>query len=266
MEEHSVSVNRADAQDLVKYGNVEILRFLLDNGYQVTDELRHLMRRADFVDLLIEKGIDPRILLGTIANSIYHNEVYRFALNIIRKPDCPILDESILAKLFMGITQWSTYIKLSGDDLDAFVNVGLNPHCDNDRLFVGSCSYCDFIFVNHFINKYGANVNAHDGEALTHAIRRNSIQIVTLLLDAGCMVLDRHIADAFSEKEILELLIQRSGRNMEEVANRYVQTKIANNDFEVLKMFVDQGVDMNHVIQWRSRAISLRSAASGITQ
>lgn len=239
----------------------EILSVLMDHGLNINSAHCNeywFVQKMAYLKILIDKGYN----IQTIFNLINQNEpedcegaITDFIVDRLRKaeyiPDNNSLHLLFETALFSG--------RLTCDDIDLFVDLGLNLRYDNDLFLMVSCK-CENVAVTNYLINYGLDVNTQFGKPLLYAMICRShpnIATVKLLLDHNAQVLDSHIISALQSKELVDLFINR-GVSCEKIAVKYLE-KIMHqaNDLDIGKMLVSNGVDFDQLIMSHEKKIDI---------
>ena len=229
----------------------DITKMFLDKGYIFTEEdILNLVSCFEVAKLLAERGYDMQIILRGISHNIFYSaEECTFIINAIKHATFTI-EEDTLNEFF---TNMLTKDMLSVDDIEIFINAGLDPRYNDDEFFITACGICRKKVVLYFISA-GANINAQNGEALYNAISCNRESLIKILLDMNASILDRHIDIALVNSYFnWSILIQYGNISIERVAEVYVKKmfKHLHSDGNYLtnaKRLIEGGIDFNQLI------------------
>lgn len=155
-------------------------------------------------------------------------------------------------------------LHLSLEEIKYMIELGADPRGDNDMPVVLACCLSDINVVTYFINEYGADIYAHNNNALYNAIRNenkeSSIEITRMLLDNGIVANNSDIKLAIQENnyEIIKLLVDY-GTEPERIIkiffeqifidlNEYGYNMVYSNSLSMLKFLNQYNVDLNQII------------------
>ena len=229
----------------------EMVKKIIEQKYHFTESSIRLLVRNGHLKLLVENGYDMEIILHSTIYYRFTDEEYAFLVNLIKTNTFTIKMET-LANFFISAlnTKWITI-----DDIEIFINAGLDPHYDHDKFLITSCGDCKEDVILYFIN-YGADVNAQGGRALTKAINFKREDLIKILLESGAIVLDCHIVSALLNRIWLPL-IKYSNVTFDRVGEIYVKSmfedlrQLDNDDHYLFnaKILADNNVDFNQIIR-----------------
>ena len=232
--------------------SLDTLRLFLDKGIILKNSDVFLLssRRPGFIDVLVEKGYDIKMMLQGISAREPHRcenkeGLCQFIIDQIRKDDL-ILDKKLVNDLFSFVIGCG---EVSMDDVMIFINAGMDPRYDNDKFFVRLCRFGSKI-PRYFINEYGVDVNACDGLALTNAIISNNPSTINLLLESGIRVTDGHILEALYQPGTLDMLVGYNNITDERISKLLINKLFSINGplLETAKSYIRKGIDLNQII------------------
>ena len=230
---------------------VDILNLLLDHGLQLTDhDIRCQVYRMAFIDLLISRGYDVKLILERIAgdrNMCAYLDQSISTFIIDHKDIFPQLSPDTLFDLFM-IVMAKDGMTISA--LEVFVNAGVVLNHSNEA-FIWSCYYTNSkLLPEYFLTNYDVDINANNGLALSRAIECQRLDTIQLLLDSNITVLDQHILIAFKYPRATDILVQSGRIGYERLAELIMKKLFSENSYctSVLQRCIDNNVDLSQVV------------------
>ena len=230
-------INQIRINEFLESNNDVLLKILLDSG-------------LSFEKILVGSGLVSYELSECQINKFSHLSIDK--INFITKKtllyghDVNIL---ILSKMLYLLMR-NQNVNLTLEDIRQFLQLGVDPHYDNDIYFILSCLKPSHDIILFFVNEYGCNINAHNSKALYYAINHCPSN-VRLLLELGITINYEIIEGCFNvgnlNQAIDDLVIY--GANITLIAKNNLGM-LPGNDGKInyWKKLISLGVDFNKII------------------
>lgn len=155
-------------------------------------------------------------------------------------------DQVLINDEFVNKLNWDG---LTLGDVIFMIDCGADARCDEDLPFVESCCQDDTEIPLYFLNIYGADINAHNGEALYNALLNNKYNLMEILLQNGIMVSNEVIERSLDDESFLKILI-KYGLEIQRISKIFTEKiliKKLNKDKEIIKCLINNNVDFNEI-------------------
>lgn len=243
----------------------EALKILLKNGLELNILIEYAVTECEKIvtDKCQSESKTPIIFIWDNGLTSRIKEILIFILDHIKEHNI----YHNLNKLDDFLSMCVLFIPdISMDVVDMLVDMGANPHYDNDIIFTRLCVKNDLQDIKMFINKYNCDVK--NSLCLMSVIyNQDTFDIIDYLLDLGFVpddkCIDFYIASFISremDSEYFDILV-RLGVNLERIAGDIMlsahriwhmeqeQVNKENHHLITAKKLIDLGVDFNQVIK-----------------